>query len=59
MKKEFSAPSIETRGLLTEGIMAGDLAIFSNSPGQDMKREGVVMTDTVTEGYNAWKGFTQ
>lgn len=59
MKKEFSTPSIETRGLLTEGVMAIDLAIFAISSGQSVKRTGVEMTDTVTEGYNAWKGFTE
>lgn len=59
MKKEFSTPSIESRDLLTESVMAVDLSIFSNSPGKSMKRPGVDMTDTVAEGYNAWKGFTE
>ncbi len=62
MKKEFSVPSIETRGLMTEGVMAGDLAIFSNSPGRSMVRNGVAIKDNKTpevEKYEAWKGLHQ
>lgn len=57
MKKEFKTPAIETRAMTVGRVMDDDLAVFANSPGQSLKRDGVDMTDTVSQGYNAWRGF--
>ena len=57
MKEKFTSPVIEVRGLAAEKVMADDLAIFANSPGQGMSRAGMTMTDTVQKEYNAWKGL--
>ena len=56
MKKEFSAPSIETAVLSqSEDVMFG---IMLTSAGQNP--EGfAIFEDEVVEEYKQWKGFTE
>ena len=57
MKKEFKAPIVETKELFVRnGIMAEDLAIFSGS-GESRAREAFDIENSISTGFNAWKGF--
>ena len=58
MKKEFKAPIVETKELITRnGIMADDIAIFTLSADKKAREDSYEIVNSIESGYNAWKGF--
>lgn len=59
MKKEFKAPTIETKEFAVTSSVMDDTLFLATSGGQNGDKFTTVNDKEVADGFNIWKGITQ